>query len=77
MNLSDQYFELIANGGFQTGEVAIGNITMGFKCKVRLQSMTTTNTQDINSTVEQCKRIFDAGADLVRITTPAIRDAKI
>ena len=27
-------------------------------------------------TVEQCKRIFDAGADYVRITTPAIRDAE-
>ena len=38
--------------------------------------MTTTNTRDTEATVRQCMDIFDAGADLVRITAPAPKDAE-
>jgi (E)-4-hydroxy-3-methylbut-2-enyl-diphosphate synthase len=56
--------------------VKIGDIPLGGDFPIRLQSMTNTPTLDTIATVEQCKRIFDAGADYVRITTPAVRDAE-
>lgn len=59
-----------------TTVVPIGDIPMGSEFPIRIQSMTNTPTLDTKATVEQCKRIFDAGADYVRITTPAIRDAE-
>ncbi|HEX2934312.1 MAG TPA: (E)-4-hydroxy-3-methylbut-2-enyl-diphosphate synthase [Bacteroidales bacterium] len=60
----------------KTSIVRIGDIPMGCVFPIRIQSMTNTPTLDTETTVEQCKRIFDAGADYVRITTPAIRDAE-
>jgi (E)-4-hydroxy-3-methylbut-2-enyl-diphosphate synthase len=56
--------------------VEIGDIPMGGTYPIRIQSMTNTLTLDTKSTVEQCKALFDSGADYVRITTPAIRDAE-
>lgn len=57
--------------------VRIGNSTIGGKSPIRLQSMTNTSTRDIEKTVDQCKRIIDAGADFVRITAPGVKDAEI
>ena len=41
-----------------------------------VQSMTSTNTNDIDATVEQCIRIFDAGASMVRITTQGLKEVE-
>ncbi|MDP4207444.1 MAG: (E)-4-hydroxy-3-methylbut-2-enyl-diphosphate synthase [Bacteroidota bacterium] len=60
----------------KTSVVTIGDTPMGGNYPIRLQSMTNTPTLDTKATVEQCKRIIDAGADYVRITTPAVRDAE-
>ena len=57
-------------------EVEIGNLKLGGEHPIRVQSMTDTPTMDTEKTVAQSKRIFDAGAELVRITAPGIRDAK-
>jgi (E)-4-hydroxy-3-methylbut-2-enyl-diphosphate synthase len=61
---------------FITREVKVGNVTLGAGNPIRVQSMTNTPTLDTRATAEQCKRIIDAGADFVRITTPAVRDAE-
>lgn len=60
----------------KTGTVRIGNLLMGGEYPIRIQSMTTTDTLDTESSVAQCKRIFDAGADLVRLTAQGIREAE-
>jgi len=60
----------------KTIEVKVGHVPLGSKNPVRVQSMTNTNTKDINATVDQCIRIINAGADYVRITVPSITDAK-
>lgn len=57
-------------------EVGVGNVRIGGKNPVLIQSMTDVSTSDMHQTIEQCIRIFEAGAGLVRIATPAIRDAK-
>ncbi|MDR1054927.1 MAG: (E)-4-hydroxy-3-methylbut-2-enyl-diphosphate synthase [Prevotellaceae bacterium] len=59
-----------------TNDVYIGNTAMGSKRPIRTQTMTTTDTLDIESTVEQCIRIAQTGADYVRITAQGIREAE-
>ena len=51
-----------------TTAVKIKNLMMGSDYPVRVQSMTSTNTNDIEGSVAQCRRIADAGADLVRLS---------
>lgn len=59
-----------------THEVKIGNCPLGGDNPLRLQSMTTTATADVEASVEQCKRIIDAGADYVRLTAQGLREAE-
>ncbi len=61
---------------FKTHEVKIGNIPVGGDNPIRIQSMTTTNTLDTEASVAQCIRIFDAGADYVRLTAQSTRHAE-
>ena len=57
-------------------EVRIGNSAMGGKNPLRLQSMTTTDTNDVEGSVAQCIAIVEAGADYVRLTTQGTREAE-
>ena len=60
----------------KTREVAIGNVVVGGDQPIRVQSMTTTRTQDIEATLAQTIRLVDAGCEIVRITAPTVTDAK-
>ena len=57
-------------------EVNIGELTIGGNQPVRVQSMTTTDTLDIKSTVNQTIELAEAGCEIVRITAPNIRAAQ-
>lgn len=59
-----------------TIEVDIGGIPLGRNNAIRIQSMTSTPTQNIEATVAQSIRINKAGGDYVRITTPALKDVE-
>lgn len=61
---------------FETREVFIGNIPLGGNNPIRIQSMTNTNTLDTMATVEQAIRMFNAGSEFVRITTPTLAEAE-
>lgn len=61
---------------FKTREVMVGNIGIGGNNPIRVQSMTTTDTMDTKGTVEQSIRMIEAGSELVRITAPAVKEAK-
>ncbi len=52
---------------FDTREVKVGNIGIGGKNPIRIQTMTNTPTSDIDSTVSQIRRIYEAGGELVRL----------
>jgi (E)-4-hydroxy-3-methylbut-2-enyl-diphosphate synthase len=60
----------------KTDTVIIGGIPTGSDYPVRIQSMTNTLTSDIDTTVEQCIRIIQAGADYIRITVPSVADVE-
>lgn len=62
-------------GRFVSREVLIGNIPLGGENPIRIQSMTNTNTLDTEASIQQCIKIFDAGADYVRLTTQTTRHA--
>lgn len=53
-----------------TREVKVGNLLMGGKNPVIIQSMTNTRTSDVKATVEQIKRLEEAGCQLVRASVP-------
>ena len=54
----------------------VGNIAIGGDNPIRIQSMTTTDTNDTEACVAQAKRIIDAGGELVRLTTQGSREAE-
>ena len=49
---------------------------MGGDNPIRIQSMTTTNTNDTASSIAQAERIIEAGGELVRLTTQGSREAE-
>lgn len=57
-------------------EVSIGNVSIGGNHEIAVQSMTNTDTNAIDDSIEQCKRIFDAGAHYVRLTAQGIKEAE-
>src|SRR5438132_10364403 len=57
-------------------EVQIGNVGVGGTQPIRVQSMTTTRTQDIEATLAQSIRLVDVGCEIVRITAPTVTDAQ-
>ena len=54
----------------------VGNIGIGGDNPIRIQSMTTTNTNDTEACVAQAMRIVEAGGELVRLTTQGTREAE-
>ena len=54
----------------------VGALNIGGENPVRIQSMTTTSTDDTEGSVAQAKRIIDAGGELVRLTTQGKREAE-
>ncbi len=60
----------------KTVKVMIGNVPTGSEYPIRIQSMTNTQTRDTEATVEQSIRIIRAGGEIVRITTPTMKDAE-
>ena len=53
-----------------TREVKVGTVGVGGNNPLRIQSMTTTNTQDVEATVKQTLALVEAGCEIVRITAP-------
>lgn len=56
-------------------QVVIADLALGGSAPVRVQSMTTRSTNDVEACVEQAMRIYRAGGELVRLTTQGVREA--
>ena len=59
-----------------SSEVKIGGVPLGAKHPIRIQSMTSTNTNDIDSSVEQVMQLANGGAAYVRLTAQGVREAE-
>ena len=60
----------------KTREVSLGNIKIGGDNPIAVQSMTTTDTRDAAKTIEQIKKLEEAGCDAVRVAVPDMQAAK-
>lgn len=56
--------------------VRIGPLTVGGGSRILVQSMCDTHTSDVEATAQQCIRLFEAGAGLVRITCPSVANVQ-
>ncbi len=59
-----------------TNEVMVGAVGVGGTNPIRLQSMTTSDTQDIAATVQQSIALAEVGCEIVRITAPNVTAAQ-
>lgn len=60
----------------KTREVLVGNVKIGAKNPISVQSMTKTKTSDIDSTVKQILQLEEAGCQIVRCAVPDMHAAK-
>ena len=56
--------------------IHVGKVQIGGNAPISIQSMTNTDTYDHKATLEQVKRLEQAGCDVVRITVPTPEAAK-
>ncbi|MBE2212319.1 MAG: (E)-4-hydroxy-3-methylbut-2-enyl-diphosphate synthase, partial [Opitutaceae bacterium] len=60
----------------RTTEVMIGGVGVGGTHPIRLQSMTTSDTQDVEATVRQSIALAEVGCEIVRVTAPNVQAAR-
>jgi (E)-4-hydroxy-3-methylbut-2-enyl-diphosphate synthase len=60
----------------RTVEVRVGRVGVGGDNPVRVQSMTTSDTQDVEATVRQSIALAEVGCEIVRITAPNVQAAR-
>lgn len=57
-------------------QIMIGNVPVGGDAPIAVQSMTNTETTDIDATVAQIRRLEQVGADIVRVSVPSMDAAE-
>lgn len=58
-----------------TRQVMVGDVGVGGSNPIRIQSMTTSSTRDIEATIEQVMRLADAGCEIARVTVQGMKEA--
>lgn len=61
---------------FKTRTVFVGNVGVGGGHPIRLQSMTTSNTRDVDATIDQIMRLADRGCEIARVTVQGKKEAE-
>ncbi len=59
-----------------TREVRVGDVGIGGKNPIRIQSMTISDTKDTEAVVAETRQLVEAGCEIVRITAPTIHHAE-
>src|SRR5258707_13620399 len=59
----------------KTRQIHVGNVAIGGDAPIAVQSMTTTYTRDVESTVAQIHRLEEVGCEIVRVAVPEEEDA--
>lgn len=57
-------------------QIMVGNVPVGGDAPISIQSMTNTETCDVDATVAQIRAIANAGADIVRVSVPSMDAAE-
>ena len=56
----------------KTRTVTIGNLSMGGETPIVVQTMCNTHTSDVEASVKQCVELYEAGAQMIRLTVPSM-----
>ena len=56
-------------------QIMVGPVPVGGDAPIAVQSMTNTNTLDVEATVAQIRRLESVGADIVRVSVPSLEAA--
>lgn len=64
------------NDNIRSLEVRVGNVVIGGDSPIVVQTMCNTHTADIEASVAQCRRLSDAGAQMIRLTVPSMSDVE-
>lgn len=59
-----------------TRKIRVGSVYVGGDAPISVQTMTNTETCDVDATVAQIQRCADAGADIVRVSVPTMQAAE-
>ena len=54
----------------KTRQIRVGDVTIGGDAPIRVQSMTSTDTRDVKATLDQIRKLADAGCEIVRVAVP-------
>jgi len=57
-------------------KIKVGKISIGGDAPISVQSMTSTDTRDVKSTVAQIKKLEKAGCEIIRLAVPDMEAAK-
>lgn len=60
----------------ESREVKVGNLIIGGEKPIVVQTMCNTHTSDIEKSVEQCRRMYEAGAEMIRLTVPSLKEVE-
>lgn len=61
----------------KTRQISVGKVKVGGNAQVSVQSMTTTQTTNINATLQQIAELTATGCDIVRVAVPHQDDADV
>ena len=59
-----------------TRQIPVGSVPVGGDAPIAVQSMTNTETTDVDATVAQIEKLEAAGADIVRVSAPSLEAAE-
>ena len=57
-------------------QIMVGDVPVGGDAPISVQSMTNTETRDVDATVDQIRRLEAVGADIVRVSVPSMDAAE-
>ena len=60
----------------KTRQIKVGNVLIGGDAPISVQSMTNTETTEVEATVKQIQQLANAGADIVRVSVPTMDAAE-
>lgn len=60
----------------QTKKILVGDLFIGGDAPITVQSMTNTDTRDAKSTIDQIKRLEEAGCQIIRVAVPDVEAAE-
>jgi (E)-4-hydroxy-3-methylbut-2-enyl-diphosphate synthase len=60
----------------KTNQVKVGSVVIGGGTAVKIQSMTTSKTEDVDATLKEILELYEAGCEIIRVTVQGLRQVE-